>query len=376
VNFGQRPTLAWAAWASGAACGLCALLSALSSCGGDGSDAPFTPQRERCPDVDDYLAPVLDLAASDRLPHLSAVISEDLSDAERDDAVALLFELVASLEPGSVSALETLPGGTDAIRSLERSLAASTHWLGEGGPRAPYLGLMGSFTVALNTSVCDGQPVFYLASELLADETLLLAALEAAQDPALDVQQLLDDLESREDDPRSGFRALLRDLLALALEPDFDVRQWTALLGFILDVEVPPWSSFVTGLEAFLVPGPRLTAVQSVLHCLSVADPDQTMSDVLYDLLTAPPEVVLLPGSPESGDLLLPDALMEPIMSLLATFQGDAEARRTLATLSTACVAPSRARGVLSDMALLFETGALVPLLDALVAAATRSCAP
>jgi hypothetical protein len=311
------------------------LLSALSSCGGDGSDAPFTPQRERCPDVDDYLAPVLDLAASDRLPHLSAVISEDLSDAERDDAVALLFELVASLEPGSVSALETLPGGTDAIRSLERSLAASTHWLGEGGPRAPYLGLMGSFTVALNTSVCDGQPVFYLASELLADETLLLAALEAAQDPALDVQQLLDDLESREDDPRSGFRALLRDLLALALEPDFDVRQ-----------------------------------------CLSVADPDQTMSDVLYDLLTAPPEVVLLPGSPESGDLLLPDALMEPIMSLLATFQGDAEARRTLATLSTACVAPSRARGVLSDMALLFETGALVPLLDALVAAATRSCAP
>jgi hypothetical protein len=213
-----------------------------------------------------------------------------------------------------------------------------------------------------------------MVSELLADEALLWALLGAASDPALDVKQLLDDLEAPDEDPRSGLRELVRSLLETALRPDFDVRDWTGLLGLILDTDAPPWSGVISALDSFLVPGPHLAALQSLLACVVDVDPELTTSDVLYDLLTHPPEGSFSGLEGSLGEVLLPPALSEAVLSVLATFTEDAQSRSTMAMLLAALIAPDRVEGILSDMTLLFDTGVVLPLLDVLRAVSTRSC--
>jgi hypothetical protein len=355
---------------------LVVLLAALGRCGGEGVEAPFTPYGERCPDVDDYLSPLLGLASEGRLPNVSAVFSEDLSEGERDEAVGLVFALADSLDLGAINVLEQAGGDSGGVRALEERVAALTYWLGEGGPEAPYLEVVGRLTVALDTPSCEGEPLFALLSELLVQEGFVLAVLAASADPTLDIDQLLEDLVGPDDDPRSGLREFVRNLLMTALAPNFDVQEWTGLLGLILDVDAPPWSSLIAELEAFFVSGPHLTSLQSLLHCLHVSDPELTTSDLLYDVLTAPPEGATFSGEDGATVSEILSTLKAPLMALLAIFQGDAKARSTLAMLSAAMVAPARVEGVLSDLTLLFDAGVLIPVLDVLRAVSTRSCAP
>ncbi|MDP6946581.1 MAG: hypothetical protein QF464_20700, partial [Myxococcota bacterium] len=49
--------------------------------------------------MDDYLAPVLVVAEEDGLEHLRGVLSEDLTDDDRHDLVALIIDLAGALEP-------------------------------------------------------------------------------------------------------------------------------------------------------------------------------------------------------------------------------------------------------------------------------------
>ena len=355
---------------------VCILLAVmLTGCGGDDIDAPYSASDDRCPEMDDYLAPLLDLAERDGLEHLRIVLAQDLSDDDRHDLVQLLIDLVGSLEPGAVSAMGELELGQAG--GIELTLASLARWLGADGPGAPYSDTMAVVVLGLNT--CDGPPLFSLVQELLVDEALLRSVLQAVQDPELDIQEILDGLDSADDDPRSGLRALLHNLLVAATKPEFDVRKWTLPLGLILDVDNPPWSEVVAGLEAFLVPGPRLDALQNVITCLLAVDPELVWVGPLYDLLTSPPEMALSLSDLGDGDPdapLVPSELRQPIDAVLATFEGDASARQTLVRTLSALLAPSRAAGVLTDLAALFEAGVIEGAVEGMVAIATRSCSP
>ncbi|MGB0589090.1 MAG: hypothetical protein ACPGU1_05365 [Myxococcota bacterium] len=360
--------------ASFTAFGLLILGWALGHCGAEGLDAPFTPSAEVCPDIDAHLEPLLGLASEGRLPHLNEVLSSDLSDVDREATVALLFTLAGSLDFEGEGARPGQAVDDDTVREVEEGLANLSRWVHREGPNAPYLTTIAHLSVALDSTACEGDTLSYMASELLADEALLWALLGAASDPGLDVKQLLDDLEAPDDDPHSGLRELVRNLLETALRPDFDVRDWTGLLGLILDTEAPPWSALISALESFLVPGPHLVALQSLLGCVVDVDPELTSSGVLYDLLTQPPEGSFSRLAGNSGEVLLPPALSEAVLSVLATFIEDAPSRSTMAMLMAALIAPDRVDGILSDMTLLFDTGVLLPLRDVLRAMSTRSC--
>jgi len=348
-------------------------------CGGDGVDAPFTASDDHCPELDEYLAPLVILADEGDLQSLRAVLAEDLSDDDRHDLVALILDLVRALDPGAVSGLADADLGTDQVADIEDTLAALSRWLAVEGPGAPYADTMAFAVAAINT--CEGPPLFALVHELLVEEALLRSVLAAAGDPQLDLQGVLDGLDSPDGDPLAGLRALLSNLLTAATKPGFDVVEWTALLGLIdsLDTDRPPWSDLVAGLEAFLVPGPRLDALQDIVTCLLAVDPDLVWVDPLYDLLTAPPELAISLDDLAGGDddsPLIPVALQQPVDAAIGFFREDASARQTLVRTLTALLEPDRAPKVLTDLAGLFEARVLVGLIEGLVAVATRSCGP
>ena len=359
------------------ALGLCVSvvsLAGLAHCGGDGLEAPYTPYPERCPDVDTYLAPVLELASQGRLPHLSDVVSEELSEQEREGAVALVFDLLGALDLEASSASGADFVSAASIHDLELGLAGFTGWLGVAGPDAPYLDVLGCAEVALATEPCKGEELFYLLSELVRQERLLLAFSAAISDPSLDLIALLDDLEAPDDDPRAGLRELARSLLTSGLKPDFKVRDWTGLLGLILDVDAPTWSSLIAELEAFFVEGPNLLALQSLLQCFDESDPNLRTSDLLYDVLTEPPVVEGQRQGREEA--ITPPELRGSLLSVLSLFLNDAGARETLSNLASAMLTRERVEGVLADLTLLFEAGVMGPVLELFRAVSTRSCEP
>jgi hypothetical protein len=231
---------------------------------------------------------------------------------------------------------------------------------------------------------CEGPPLFALVQELLEEEALVRSVLAAAMDPQLDIQEVLGDLDSSEDDPSSGLGALLRNLLTAATKPGFDVQEWTSMLGVVLastevDVDSPPWSDLIAGLEAFLVPGPRLDALQSIVTCLLAVDPELVWVDPIYDLLTSPPDLAIsledVAGG-ETAEPLVPSALQPPLDAAIAMLKSDASARQTLVRTLTALLNPDRATGVMLDLATLFEAQVLVGFIEGLVAVVTRDCAP
>ncbi len=358
---------------SGLLMGLCLL-----GCGGEGLDAPRTVSNDLCPEVDDYLEPVIALSVDGRFEHLQAVLGEDLPDDVRHDLVALIIELVGALEPGAVSALGDVELGADLIGELEETLAALTRWLGQGGPGAPYTDAFAFGVTALGT--CDGDSFFLLVEELLTDEEFLRAALEVLEDPGLDVDTFLAGLDSPDGKPQSGLREFVRGLMTAATKEGFDVTEWTGLLAVLgVDVNNPPWSNLVVGLEGFLVPGPRLEAVQTILKCLLAIDPDVQWVDLLYDLLTAPPSLAISSSELDVGDTsapLIPDTIRAPLEVVIATFKEDVGARQTLVRVLAGLLASTRVVGVLEDLTEFFEAGALNGIIEGLVAIATRSCSP
>ena len=228
----------------------------------------------------------------------------------------------------------------------------------------------------MDTEACEGEVLFYLLSEIVVQEELLLAFSAAISDPSLDLVQLLDDLEAPDDDPRAGLRELARSLLTTGLKPDFDVRDWTVLLGLILDVDAPTWSTLITELEGFFVEGPNLLALQSLLQCVDEADPNLRTSDLLYDVLTEPPAVeggALIEGGQEPS---VSPELRDSLLSLLSLLRQEPGARKTLSTLALAMLTPERVEGVLADLTLLFDSGVIGPVLELFKAVSTRSCAP
>ena len=351
-----------------------ALFAALVGCGGEGVDAPYTGSGDRCPDVDDYLAPVLELASNDAFPTLKVVMSEDLSDDDRHDLVALAIDIVRALEPGDVSGLGRLEVRDGVLEDLEGSLAALASWFSESAPGAPYDPTMHALVTALNT--CDGGPVLVLAEALLLEDKLVRAILGALQAPDLDVEAILEGLDSPDGEPRTGLRALLKNLLVAATQPDFDVGEWTGLLGVIVDVNGPPWADVVEQLEAFMASPSRLQAVQSMTSCLLAVDPELVWVDPLYDLLTAPPELSLSIASFGGEEPLLPEPLEGPMEAVFSILQEDASARQTLVVTLSAMCSPPRAAGVMAEVATLLDAGVLPGVIDAMVAVASRSCAP
>ena len=370
----SQPCLATTAtrWASG----LVAVAVALGACGAENIDAPATVNSDVCPSLDDYLGGVYALVDQGELDQLSGVLEEELTEDVRRDLVEAAVRLVAALEPGAFVALGDARAEVQDTAGLQDLLASLILWITDTGPQAPYSGVLDVGRLAVGT--CDGPPAIQLILDLMHDEALL-AALAETLEADLDVGAIVERLDSPDGDPRTAVRVLVLNALVAATDPEFDVAEWTGLLGIVVDTSAPPWAGLIEALEGLLGPGPTLVALQGLVGCLLVVDPDLILVDLLYDLLLAPAERSLdrspLTTALDGGGPLLPPEVDAPLTAILEHVRDHDADRCTLATVAGALLGPAAA-GVLHEVAVLLESHALLDVVDGLVAIARRACSP
>ena len=350
---------------------LAALSVGLLACGGDGVDAPRQDPPPDCPGVDERLQPLYALLDAGELAHLQRAMAVSVPEDTRRDVVDTLLRLVRRFEPGAFEDLageiETAdkPGFVDALAGALRLLASD-------GPGAPYPAALRTLRGTLAS--CEGAPMLSVLADLLEDDALLRAVIEVLADGGLSDalgRLAVDDARGRE-----ALRLLLRNLLAAASSPDFDVRTLVDLLGFIVDLDAPPWPDLVAGVERFLAPGPALDAVQGLLLCFLDVDPDANLGPPLFDLLTS--DAVDLEAGlgafPPAGEPVVPLPLIRVLTTSLRFLADDAEARRALVALGLVLLREDVAPGVLNDAAMLLEADVLGDILRLLATLATGSC--
>ncbi|MCC6621162.1 MAG: hypothetical protein IT385_07900 [Deltaproteobacteria bacterium] len=343
----------------------------VSACGGDGEVAPYTPPAPDCPEADDFLQPLYALIDEGALVNLSTAVSQRIPEDARRDLVDALLRLARSFEEGSFSALADLPPFDASRPGLQKTLGRVLRWLVAEGPGAPYPAV--TTVLARAVATCEGGPVLSLLTDAVRDPTLLPALGEALGGEALG--EALRGLSFEGASGREAMQYLVRNLLAAAASPAFEVDRVLDLLGLLVDLDAPPWDGLARSLES-LLDADGLPRLQGLLVCLGDVDPGLELGGLAYDLVTSGLLVELLgvvPGG-ESGTELLPEPIRRLLAAALGFLAEDAEARRALVPTLLALLDPAVAPGVLSDVARMLEAEALGGLVDMIVELATGAC--
>ena len=340
----------------------------------DAGDAPLSVSAETCPDLDDYLAPLIELSEAQALVHLPGAIAEDLNADERRDTLALFVTLAEALEGITGAADDTEVRGPASSWRLGADLAALLEWLSVSGPEAPYLTLFEALARGLESEVCQGDDALELAATLLGEPAFIQALWELHTHPELGSRELVLALESPPEDPRAGLRSVLRSLLESASEPDFRIEVWVGLLGLVLDTREGSGLTLSTELERLFQPGAALDALRGTVTCVLAADPELQISDLIYDALVHSPV-----GEDELGrealESLFADAKVRPALAALSEALAlDERSRRALSRFVSALIAPERRLGVLSELQVLLEGGMFEGLWGSVQALAGGPC--
>ncbi|MCA9518481.1 MAG: hypothetical protein KC635_26280 [Myxococcales bacterium] len=352
-------------------------LGSAAGCGGADVDAPETPPPKACKRVDDHLARLHELQATGQLTHLADAVGGRLPDDARRDLLAAVLRLLGGFEEGTFSALAPVLdvlGEADG-EGLQPTLGRVLRYVAVDSPAAPYPAALHDLRAILST--CEGAPVLGLLRRALEDDALV-DALVAALGEAGGLADALDGLTFEGEDGREALRLLLRNLLVAASGPDFDVRTVIDLLALIVDVEASPWAELAGGLERLLGEEPGKSALRGLLVCVREVDPDVALGPLLYDVLAA--GILTLPSDGGAGadGGATTGADTAPYRALLADalgfLEGDAPARRALATVGVELLRDDVAQGVLADLATLLSSEALTDVVEVLVLLATGTC--
>ena len=351
-----------------------AILSCAVTACGDAGDAPFSPNPEVCPDLDEHLAPVLALTQSEGLEHLPGVFNEDMNASDVRVLMGLAIDLASVLDSVSKHSQRRDELRGHALARMEMGLARSVHWLIKGGIQAPYDAFFDALSRGLALEECGSDVFVELTSELVAQDALLEALWELIADPEREVRQLVLALEAPRGDPRAGLRQVIASCMEAAMSSDFRIESWTALLGLVMDTSHGPGASLVTELERTFQAEAMRERLRAAVTCVAVADPALTASDLLYDLLTEVPE-----GSSQTEPAwdvgLLSDAsIILGLRSLTEVFIADSAALLSFERLTQACLAPKRRLGVLTELGLLLSAGVLTRFSEVALSVTNTPC--
>ena len=345
--------------------------------------------RVECPAISSLAPKTFALADAGRLPAIRSLLRERL---DKNQVAALITALLGVLDTLDQTQLRALLAVGDLpalgeFKTAARQLLA--YLIGEDG---------GPFPAALFTdlqrlvSTCDGGAAFSAFAEL-ADAPELSSMLgDLGEILELDlVQGLLAGNGSALD--RDGFTTLVCNVLATMIRPGFSVANDVIqpLSGIdLLPLGEPPISTFLRDLDALLSPErPVLPALNDLICCdlygvsrcanlTSDAQPldrDPIFTWTIHTLFTEGEfEVARLFAS--MGELVddpkVEDAV-GPLVTLLTELGDNQSLRDALASVTVTALEPSTARGVLMDVALLLDEGA-VEELGAIFDAVANGC--
>lgn len=372
----------------------CVALIALAGCGA-ADDAPAPEQvavESPCPPLRDLAPATFELLESKRLETLRTLLGERIDDAQLSAVLDMVFTVLEALSPDDLRALFAL---TDhpALDRLAPLLDDLVRWLA-GDPDVP-----ASFQTALVADVrrlvgtCDTRAILGVIETAATTPELpaLLDGLGAVL--ALDlVQQVLGAGEALD---REGFTVLVCNILASVTRPGFSVQGdiIEPLSGIdLLPLDEPPIAPFLRDLDTVLDPQGPLLPVFADLVCCDVygvrqcsalapdADPlprDPVFTWAMHDLFTGGVidiEAALATLGQVVDDPSIGEALA-PLDVVLDRLLGDRELKATLDRLLLMTLEPETARGVLHELLLLVDAGALDEL-RALVDAVVDGCDP
>lgn len=364
---------------------------ALGGCGAEeGAPAPAqSVTAVSCPPLRSLAPQTLALVDEGRLPALRALLAEGVDDAQLSAVIDALLRLLRALSADDIEALFGLLDHP-AVSELSPLLDDLVRWVVGAPDGSGYqAALVGE--VRRLVGVCDTGAML----------SVLRAAAEAPELPsllrglgevlALDlVQQVLGSGAALD---RDGFTVLVCNILASVIRPGFSVEAAiiTPLSGIdVLPLSEPPIAPFLRDLDAVLDPGGVLLPGFADLVCCDVygvrrcsalgadAAPlprDPVFTWALHALFSGGVidiEAALGALSRVVGDASIGEALA-PVRVVIDSLVADAELKATLDRLLVLVLEPETARGVLGELLLLVDAGALSEL-RAVVDAVVDGC--
>lgn len=379
----------------------------LAGCGAD-AEAPSptnAPYPATCAPLEQQAPTLFELLESDRLPGVRRLVGEVLTDAQITTLIDAVLRLLKGLEPTERDALLGLASDPRLTDLLAQAAPLLRFVVGTGTPCPPLDPLASSAGFCFHSEVfadlrrllrvCDGEALFQAVQRLIESPALpaFLAHLAASLEIEL-VQQVLDSAGEGALG-RRGFTALVCNILAAIIQPDFTVEAAIIrpLQGItLLPIDEPPVSSLLEDLAVLLGPeGEVLPALADVVCCdvygvstcaalPASAQPlprDPVFTWLMHGLLTSAelnlPELLdkltRLAGDPTLA------AALDPLAAALTPLVADPDLRRGLVNLLDTLLRPDVAAQVLPEVALLLEVGA-VPELVGVLDAVLNGCSP
>ncbi len=338
----------------------------LTSCGAGDAVAPYSEPPPRCPEADDYLAPLYSIVDQGGVNALASTM-RTLPEPVRRDVVDAILRLLTAFEEGSISALSQLPADEDS--NLQITLGKVLRWLVRDSPSAPNPKLFGVVRTIFAT--CEGAPIFELLTETLEDPDLVTGLVDTLASSGLG--ESLASLDFEGTNGRDATRYLVRNLLVSASSSAFDVASIVGLLGLLVDLDAPPYDRLTAGLLR-LLDADGLARLQTFLVCVRASDPELELGGFLYDILTSGLlSDLTVPGAVEPGGLLAAPTL-RVASEALDFLARDAITRRDLLPVLLLFLSDTTAPPVMSDLATLFEAEAFSGVVDLVVNLTTGAC--
>lgn len=359
----------------------CAALTALVGCGADDTAPAPTQARVEasCPPLRTIAPATFRLLDTHRLETLRTLLGERIDDAQLAAVLDLVFTVLRELTADDLRALFELTDHPALTRSAPL-FDALLRWLA-GDPAVPE-----SFQSALVADVrrlvgvCDTTALLGVIETVAATPELPALLDGLGEVLSLDlVQQVLGAGEALD---REGFTVLVCNILASVTRPGFSVQGdiIEPLSGIdLLPLDEPPIAPFLRDLDAVLDPeGPLLPVfadlvccdVYGVRRCSALAPDarplprDPVFTWAMHELFTGgvvDVGIALAVLGDLADDPTIGEALA-PLDVVLDRLLGDRELKATLDRLLLMTLEPETARGVLHELLLLVDAGALQEL--------------
>jgi len=359
---------------------LCFAGALLVSCGATEETPTPTPRelRVECPALTSLAPKTFGLFEAGRLPAVRSLLSERLDENQVAALITALLGVLDTLDQEQLQLLLSLADLPAAGEFKDAARQLLSYLIGENQDSfpAPLFAEMQRLV-----STCDGGVAFSAFAELADAPELsrMLGGLGEILELDL-VQGLLAGNGTALD--RTGFTTVVCNILATMIRPGFSVANDVIqpLSGIdLLPLGDPPISTFLRDLDALLSPDrPILPAINDLVCCdlygvsrcanlvadAQPLDRDPIFTWTLHELFTEGEfEVTKLLAS--AGRLVddpkVEDAL-EPLATLFGELGDNRSLRDALASVTVTALEPETARGVLTDLALLLDEGALEEL--------------
>ena len=356
---------------------VCVIATLLVSCGAE-VDAPApepTNLRLECPAISELAPKTFGLLGSGRLPNVRTLMSERLDENQIAALLAAVLGVLDTLDQDQIRdllAITELPA-LGEFKVAARQLLGYLIGEGDGVFPAPLFSDLRRLV-----ATCDGGVLFTALAETADAEELprLLDGLGEILELEL-VQGLLETDTSGLS--RDGFTTLICNLLATMIRPGFSIANnlIQPLSGIdLLPLGEPPLSTFLRDLDELLSPDrPILPAINDLICCdvygvsrcanlptdARPLDRDPVFSWTVHELFTR--GEFELPKLLDSLGVLMEDPAVEkavaPLVTLLGELGENESLRDALASVLLTVLEPRTAQGVLADVALLLDAGAL-----------------